>query len=310
MTYLQKGKPVKPGGCESCGPQCGCRNCRASLPTGGMAGFGERYERDEEEDPTPAPRPAPAPRAPAAPQVSGFGFAYGAPPRRRSISRRRASPTVRQLQEEIFRLRRQLQALSAGRFSPGVRRAPMPPPVDRAPPEAPSEHSTPDAAPPDSPQHESAPPDAGPADAPPPEGGASGWFGDPPPLPDIVRVRGFRIARALAPRLAALLAAADADGVPLKGSGYRSRDRQIELRQKHCGPTHFDIWERPSSQCRPPTATPGRSMHERGLAIDFTQQGRALTRESPGFRWLMQNAARFGLRNLPSEPWHWSVNGR
>ena len=51
-------------------------------------------------------------------------------------------------------------------------------------------------------------------------------------------------------------------------------------------------------------------MHERGLAVDFTQHGRALTRESGGFRWLMQNAARFGLKNLPSEPWHWSVNGR
>ena len=53
MTYLQKGKPVKAGGCDSCGPQCGCRNCRASLPTGGMAGFGERYEREEDEEPTP-----------------------------------------------------------------------------------------------------------------------------------------------------------------------------------------------------------------------------------------------------------------
>ena len=168
----------------------------------------------------------------------------------------------------------------------------------------------PDAAPPGQAPPEPAPPEGAPADAPPPEGGTSGWFGDPPPPPDIVRVRGFRVATVLAPRLAALLAAADVDGISLKGSGYRSRDRQIELRRKHCGPTHFDIWERRSSQFRPPTATPGRSMHERGLAIDFTQHGRALTRESSGFRWLMQNAARFGLKNMPSEPWHWSVNGR
>ena len=106
------------------------------------------------------------------------------------------------------------------------------------------------------------------------------------------------------------LLGAEADGVRMSGWGYRSKQRQIELRREHCGPTHYDVWEKPSSQCRPPTATPGRSMHERGLAIDFTQGGHALTRESPGFQWLLRNAARFGLRNLPSEPWHWSVNGR
>ena len=289
MSYVQKGK-----GCESCGPQCGCHNCRGKLPEGGMAGFGERYEREEPEDVAPAPA-----------KLSGWG--YGAPSRARRIVRRPVSPTIRRLQEEIHRLRRQLRAVTGG--GPGGVRA-GPPPMERAPPDAaPPEHATPDAAPGQSPP-ESAPPDAGPGDAPPPEGGTSGWYGDAPPPPDIVTVRGFRVARSLAPRLAALLTAADADGVSLRGSGYRSRDRQIELRQKHCGPTHYDIWERPSNQCRPPTATPGRSMHERGLAIDFTQHGRALTRESSGFRWLMQNAARFGLRNLPSEPWHWSVNGR
>jgi hypothetical protein len=277
-----------------------------------MAGFGERYEREEEEDraPAPPPRRAPAPPAPAS-TMSGWGFAFAAPPRRRRIVRRRAAPTIRQLQEEIFRLRQQLRAALNGRMPRGVRVGPIPPPVDQPPPDAPPpERAMPDAAPPGQPAPDSTPPDAGPADAPPPEGGTSGWFGDARPLPDLVRVRGFRVARALAPRLAALLAAAEADGISLKGSGYRSRDRQMELRRMHCGPTHFDIWERRPSHCRPPTVPPGRSMHERGLAIDFTQQGRALTRESSGFRWLMRNAGLFGLKNLPSEPWHWSVNGR
>lgn len=26
--------------------------------------------------------------------------------------------------------------------------------------------------------------------------------------------------------------------------------------------------------------------------------------------WLHANAGRFGFVNLPSEPWHWSVDGR
>ena len=292
MAYLQNEKPGEISGCESCGPQCGCRNCRGSLPSGGMAGFGERYEREEEEE-----------RAPS--QVSGWGFAYAAPPRRRSAVRRRAVPTVRQLQEEIRRLRRQLHDALTGRIPDGARGDSVPPSR-----QSPPERAAPEVAPPESPQPEPTPSDAGPADAPPPDSGTHGWIGEPPPPPDIVSVRGIRVASLLAPRLAALLAAAEADGVRISGWGYRSRDRQIELRRQHCGPTHFDVWERPSSQCRPPTATPGRSMHERGLAIDFTQHGHALTRESPGFRWLMQNAARFGLRNLPSEPWHWSVNGR
>ncbi len=67
----------------------------------------------------------------------------------------------------------------------------------------------------------------------------------------------------------------------------------------------------PSSQCRPPTARPGASMHEQGKAIDFTYGGRTIgTRSSPGYKWLAAHAASYGFYNLPSEPWHWSTNGR
>jgi hypothetical protein len=283
------------GGCGSCGPQCGCRSCRST--------FGERYEREEEEQRAPAPRPERAPGPAPSRGLSGLGFAYATPPRRRRILVRRRiapPPSVRQLQEEVRRLRQQLRALSL-RSSTDIRMSTPP-----GPPEEPQQ----DAAPPERSAPEAAPADSTPPDATPPEAGTSGGFGEPAAPPSIVKVRGIRVAIELAPRLAALLAAADVAGVPLSGSGYRSRARQIELRRRHCGPTHYDIWQRRSSECRPPTATPGRSMHERGLAIDFTQNGRALTRESSGFQWLLRNAARFGLKNLPSEPWHWSVNGR
>jgi len=127
----------------------------------------------------------------------------------------------------------------------------------------------------------------------------------------IVRVGGIAVHAAIAPRVQALLAAAHAAGVPLGGWGYRSTAQQIELRRAHCGPTPEDVWLKPSSQCSPPTARPGASMHERGLAIDFHLAGRSIsTRESPGYRWLAENAASFGLFNLPSEPWHWSVNAQ
>jgi len=116
----------------------------------------------------------------------------------------------------------------------------------------------------------------------------------------------------IAGELANLLAHAKRDGYTLGGWGYRSHERQKALRRKHCGPTRgYDPGDYTvrSSSCRPPTATPGRSMHETGLAIDFTCDGRSMA-GTGCFRWLKANAARYGLYNLPSEPWHWSVNGR
>lgn len=59
-----------------------------------------------------------------------------------------------------------------------------------------------------------------------------------------------------------------------------------------------------------PTAVPGTSMHEIGEAVDFTSDGRTVARGSAAFAWLTANAGRFGFHNLPSEPWHWSTNGR
>ncbi len=142
-------------------------------------------------------------------------------------------------------------------------------------------------------------------------GRSSGVAAGPPVGPDqITVVRGIPIHRSIATNLESMLAAAAADGVQISGSGYRSSARQVELRRAHCGASPFDVYEKPASQCSPPTARPGRSMHERGLAVDLTVGGRAITtRSSPAFRWLAENASRFGFFNLPSEPWHWSVNG-
>lgn len=120
---------------------------------------------------------------------------------------------------------------------------------------------------------------------------------------------GIVVAASIRSNLARLLAAAAADGVAMSGSGYRSSSLQVALRRAHCGGSTFAIYQMRASSCRPPTARPGLSMHERGLAVDFTQGGRTLTRSSSGYRWLKANAHKYGLFNLPSEPWHWSVNG-
>lgn len=123
---------------------------------------------------------------------------------------------------------------------------------------------------------------------------------------ELAEVRGITVHAAIAGDLETLVAAAEADGLRLSGWGYRSADRQIELRRQHCGTSQYAIYEAPSSSCSPPTARPGTSMHEMGLAVDFDN---CSSRSSACFQWLDANAGGFGFFNLPSEPWHWSIDG-
>ena len=127
---------------------------------------------------------------------------------------------------------------------------------------------------------------------------------------ELTWVGGIQVHESIANKVQDLLEHAARDGLRLTGGGYRTAASQIALRRAHCGTSQWAIWQKPSYQCRPPTARPGRSMHERGLAIDFRHNGRSVTsRNSTAFRWLKANAATYGLYNLPSEPWHWSTNG-
>ncbi len=127
---------------------------------------------------------------------------------------------------------------------------------------------------------------------------------------EIVSVSGIRVHQSISQNLANMLQAAANDGVLLGGGGYRNAASQIALRRVHCGTSEYEVYQKPSYQCRPPTARPGFSNHERGLAVDFTANGRAITsRGTSAFQWLSANAGRYGFFNLPSEPWHWSVNG-
>lgn len=76
------------------------------------------------------------------------------------------------------------------------------------------------------------------------------------------------------------------------GSGHRTTEEQIALRRKNGCP---DIWSSPASSCRVPTAIPGRSMHNKGLAVDITGDK----------EWANANAAAFGMHfNVNGEDWH------
>jgi LAS superfamily LD-carboxypeptidase LdcB len=120
---------------------------------------------------------------------------------------------------------------------------------------------------------------------------------------NLATVGGITVDASIAENVRAMLEAAAGDGTTLTGSGWRSNARQIQLRTINGCP---DVWSSSPSSCRVPTAIPGTSMHERGLAIDFDN---CSYRGSACYIWLSNNASRYGFYNLPSEPWHWSVNG-
>lgn len=92
-------------------------------------------------------------------------------------------------------------------------------------------------------------------------------------------------------------------GVELEGSGYRDVGAQRRLRVANCP----DPERSPPSACSPPTALPGTSLHESGLAIDFTSGGELITDPAtPEYEFLASNAGWLGLQVHPKEPWHWS----
>lgn len=118
---------------------------------------------------------------------------------------------------------------------------------------------------------------------------------------------GIRVKTSFAPSVHRLITDAKASGLTgISGHGWRSNAEQRALRVMH-GYTSDD--QKSGSGGRIPTAVPGTSMHEAGLAIDFTNHGKSLTRHDPVFTWLASNGASYGVRNLSSEPWHWSTNG-
>ncbi|WP_250031048.1 M15 family metallopeptidase [Paractinoplanes maris] len=123
---------------------------------------------------------------------------------------------------------------------------------------------------------------------------------------DTVTVYGTTVHYTVSYAFRRLVDDAKANGIAISGGGFRTRERQIELRKINGCP---DVWTAPSTSCRVPTAIPGRSLHELGLAVDITSGGKSLTRTSPAFKWLVLHAKAYGFVNLPSEPWHWSITG-
>ncbi len=134
----------------------------------------------------------------------------------------------------------------------------------------------------------------------------------PPNAPvELASVWGIVVNVLIVEELEGLLVAMEAEGFTLGGGGYRDNSRQIELRRQHCGTSEYAVYQMPASQCSPPTARPGFSQHQVGLAVDFTHNGRIIrSRNTAVFQAMARIAPDYGFVNLPSEPWHWSTTGQ
>jgi hypothetical protein len=124
----------------------------------------------------------------------------------------------------------------------------------------------------------------------------------------LCRVQGIRVNALISEQVNSMLTLAKAQGRKFTGGGFRTMAEQISLRKSNGCP---NVYTAPSSSCGTPTARPGYSNHQMGLAMDLSYNGNLIrSRSNAGFVWLKKNAGNFGFKNLPSEPWHWSVNGK
>ncbi|MFI1991663.1 D-alanyl-D-alanine carboxypeptidase family protein [Actinoplanes sp. NPDC020271] len=125
-------------------------------------------------------------------------------------------------------------------------------------------------------------------------------------LTDTTQVYGVTVNKTVAFAFKRMIDDARADGVQISGGGFRTTQRQIELRTINGCP---DVWTAPSSSCRVPTAIPGRSLHEIGLAVDISSGGKTISSKTAAFKWLSLHGKEYGFVNFPAEAWHWSISG-
>jgi LAS superfamily LD-carboxypeptidase LdcB len=103
-----------------------------------------------------------------------------------------------------------------------------------------------------------------------------------------------------------LLAAATHANIKLKiNSAYRTYADQERVFKNNCS----NAIGTGQCQVRPGknlTAIPGTSNHGFGLAVDFANIGGTLLSTSmPEYKWVAENAPRFGFKRIASEAWHW-----
>ena len=103
-----------------------------------------------------------------------------------------------------------------------------------------------------------------------------------------------------------LIAAAEADGMPVKiNSAYRTVEDQIRVWGENCS-NNIGSGLCIARKGKGTAAIPGTSNHGFGLAVDFATKGlERIVKGDPLYEWLVNNGGKFGFRNIPKESWHW-----
>lgn len=231
------------------------------------------------------------------------------------------------------------QGSATGAEPPAIASGPAEKPGEKDPAEKPVEDPEGAKAPHTEPSPVAAPAE-GPVDAPPPATGldltehstsdpASPWVvvNKRTPLdpidhePDLTTVRGYLVRPDAAPDVAALLDAADADGVRLTlRSAYRGYPKQVAV---------YEGWvaQLGAERADDVSARPGHSEHQTGLGVDVGGTTRpecdfeACFGETVEGRWVAEHAAEFGMlvrytrqnsavTGYAPEPWHLRWVGR
>lgn len=231
------------------------------------------------------------------------------------------------------------QGSATGAEPPAIASGPAEKPGEKDPAEKPVEDPEGAKAPHTEPSPVAAPAE-GPVDAPPPATGldltehstsdpASPWVvvNKRTPLdpldhePDLTTVRGYLVRPDAAPDVAALLDAADADGVRLTlRSAYRGYPKQAAV---------YEGWvaQLGAERADSVSARPGHSEHQTGLGVDVGGTTRpecdfeACFGETVEGRWVAEHAAEFGMlvrytrqnsavTGYAPEPWHLRWVGR
>ncbi len=159
------------------------------------------------------------------------------------------------------------------------------------------------------------------------------------PASVLMSVGSCRLERDAAYTMSQMVEAAAADGVTLRPAWcYRSLAQQRSTYEANCPlveseeplldpvtgtPQLDDNGEPivtsgpPERSCTLPTATPSRSNHGWGRAVDFEVRNRTMGCGDSAFRWLQENAGQFGwihpdwaqCNRETREPWHWEYGG-
>lgn len=134
-------------------------------------------------------------------------------------------------------------------------------------------------------------------------GAADGYRGGKLFRIKLCKVQGISVNAQVATNVDLMLKAAKQAGVTLSGGAFRTMESQKALRIQHGCPSLIAS----SDSCSPPTARPGYSNHQMGLAIDFNN---CSSHSTACWKWLNANAATYGFKNFAKEPWHWSPDGK